>query len=159
MRGLLRGGVALGIALLVVLTGCGQSGEPPRDASGKITAPATANSNALRVGDCITSVSDLGGEVMKIPVTPCEQPHEAEIYAERPLTDAEGASSAPTIAQDFCSAQFQEFIGRPFDSESTLEITSLYPTPKSWDRGDRVIQCIVYDKKGGITGTLKGANR
>jgi len=157
MRKPFRLAAVVGALLLVTLAGC-TSGAPARDASGKVTAAASANSDSLRVGDCIASMSNLGTEVAKLPVLPCSEPHEAEIYAEKSLADAKAAPSEDD-AKQFCVPEFETFIGRPYDAESTLQITYMYPSQASWEHGDRKIQCIVYDKNGGITGTLKGANR
>jgi len=154
--------VATALFVLPALAGCtflGGDGGPPRDEAGRITASAAADANTLKVGDCLASVASLGSEVTKLPVVPCDQPHEGEVFAEKTLADTDSPDSASSTAEDFCVAQFEEFVGVPYDSETTLDVTSLYPTLTSWEQGDRLIQCIVYDKDGGVTGTLKGSKR
>lgn len=61
-------------------------------------------------------------------------------------------------AERGCSAEFAAFVGVPADS-SSLGLTWFEPTAGSWIDGDREVMCFVEDSAGGLTGTMRGANR
>ncbi|PPF44556.1 hypothetical protein C5B85_10505 [Pseudoclavibacter sp. AY1F1] len=113
----------------------------------------------LAVGDCF---DDAGSTmVSEIPVVPCSNPHDYEVYyeVEMPAGDFPGDEAITTQAEADCTAQFATFIGLPYD-QSSLYFSYLTPTQQSWDdAGDRLIQCIVTDQAAQTTGTLAGAAR
>ena len=99
--------------------------------------------------------------VSEIPVVPCSDPHDYEVYheVEMPAGDFPGDEAITTQAEADCTAQFATFIGLPYD-QSSLYFSYLTPTQQSWDdAGDRLIQCIVTDQATQTTGTLAGAAR
>ena len=53
---------------------------------------------------------------------------------------------------------FADFVGLPF-TKSALNYTYYYPGEDSWQQGDRLILCEIYDQNGPVTGSLKGAER
>lgn len=144
--------------LLLLLTGCGMlTADAPRGAGGQVTADADAGAMTLRLGDCISDIGLLGEEVDTVPVTPCDTPHEGEVYAEMRLTDPSLPEDVPARAETFCVDQLPGFLGGdPTDEYADLGLMSLYPTATSWLIGDRMIQCIVADEGGGLTGSLRG---
>jgi len=154
---------AVGIA--AALTGCSVIGDvlrlpapqPERDeTTQEITEQGEADVFALRVGDCLTMVQ--GEEVDTVPVVPCGEPHSDEVYFDFALPDGEfpGEEGVTTAAQDGCLAEFDAFVGLPYDS-STLDIGWYTPTLQSWENGDRIVSCTVYDPAGDVTGSLAGA--
>lgn len=144
-------------AALALLTGCGLlSNDAPRDEGGQVTAEADAGAMTLRLGDCISDVSELFGEVETVPVTPCDTPHQGEVYAEMKLTDSNLPDDVSTQANDFCMGEVLGFLGgEPTGDLAELQVMYLHPTPQTWLLGDRVIQCVVYSEDGGLTGSLK----
>jgi hypothetical protein len=116
------------------------------------------------VGDCV-QVSDLGEEIQSLPIVPCDEPHEAEVYAVFDL-DSDGAYNEDALAveiDDECLSRFEDFVGTSYD-ESVLDVYLIYPLEEGWATGDREVTCAVLqpDATGGVeevTGTLKGANR
>jgi hypothetical protein len=159
---LLVAGAALAVAL--PLTGCSALGslvsapQPERDeTTQEIVSEGEADVFALRVGDCLTMVQ--GTEVDAVPVVPCSEPHSDEVFFDFTLDDGDfpGDEAIATAAQDGCLAEFDTFVGMPYDS-STLDIGWYVPTADSWDlRDDRVMSCTIYDPAGDVTGTLAGA--
>lgn len=153
-------GVSSAAVTGLLLAGLGAcSDDPERDESGEFTDSGDADVFTLAVGDCLSGESPTG-DVGEVPVIPCDQPHESEIYFsytfagdEMPTPDA----MAQTVDEQ-CLTAFQTFVGLPYD-QSVLEITTLEPTTESWADGDRELLCLVFDPAGGVTGTLAAAGR
>lgn len=153
--------VALVPVLLALLAGCALlSGEPPRDSSGQVTADADAGALTLKVGDCISDMDGLSGEVGTVPVTPCETPHQGEVFAEKLLTESELPEDVATQAEEFCIGEVVGFLGgEPTGDLAELEVVYLAPTTQTWVLGDRAIQCVIYSTDGGLTGSLRDSAR
>jgi hypothetical protein len=144
-------------ALVLGLGAC--SDEPERDDAGAITEEGDADVFTLKVGDCLSDQAGATGEVSDVPVVPCDQPHDSEIYFSYLIPDAEafpGTFQEHVDAQ--CLPQFQTFVGVAYEA-SALDMTWLEPTAASWQEGDRELLCIVADPAGGVTGSLAGVAR
>jgi len=151
------------IALCPLLTGCGVlsllTEEAPRDDAGQVTASANAGALTLRVGDCIANLDLLSSEFESAPVVPCDQPHQAEVYAEREL---EGDLSQPANlddqADEFCFGEVEGFLGgAPGEELADLEVISFTPTKEGWVMGDHKVPCVVAGASTeALTGTLRG---
>lgn len=154
--------VVAGLALL--LGGCSglPGASPQRDATtGEVTqAQPNADAFQMRVGDCINSSELMGEETATVPLVPCADPHEDEVYYAFDLADGEfpGGDAIDAAAEESCSPQFDAFIGTSY-AESVLDWYSFYPTVGSWDEGDREVLCLAYDPAGTVTGTLAGVAR
>ncbi|SJM60121.1 septum formation family protein [Gulosibacter sp. 10] len=127
--------------------------------------PEDADVFSLAVGDCITDADMYGTEVSSVPTVPCSQPHTFEVFYEEELPDGDGEfpgeDGIQDAVMDICYGQsFTDFVGVAWDS-SELDALYLAPTQGSWDQGDRLISCLVYEEQEGnvTTGTLEGANR
>lgn len=131
-----------------------------RDDSG---APVATNEGAdvfdLKVGDCFNT--DATGSVSEVDIVPCGDAHDYEAY-ESIIMDGDtypGDDATTSQADEGCSAAFETFVGLAY-ADSTLSLTSLYPTQETWDElNDREILCLVYDEAGQTEGSLAGANR
>lgn len=145
-------------AALALLSGCGVlSDDAPRNEGGQVTADADTGAMSVRLGDCISDVSKLDGEVATVPVTPCDSPHQGEVYAELEITDSSLPADVSTQANDFCMGEISAFIGGELPEEYTdLSVMFLHPTEQTWILGDRLVQCIVFSEGGQLTGSLKG---
>ncbi|MGC4084705.1 MAG: septum formation family protein [Vicinamibacterales bacterium] len=153
-----RPGVAAAAVLVaaVLLGGCASG---VRDSAGQVTAPATTDSFSVRVGDCLDKLPT--DSTAKISLLPCAQPHYWEAFASPTLAgdDFPGNSAVRDQAESACTDAFQGFVGVAAKS-SKLDLTMLTPTKETWTQaGDREVVCLVGSAKGGVTGTLKGANR
>ncbi|QGQ18336.1 hypothetical protein GC089_02495 [Cellulomonas sp. JZ18] len=148
------------------LSGCGTVldavlGENPPPAQrdepgGEITASAEADVFTLQVGDCLNYMDQSDAdEISSLPTVPCSEPHDSEIYAEMTITEDQ-LPTVETLADAFCLEQFTTFVGMTYD-ESALYYSYLVPSELSFDQGDDVVQCLVVQQEGGVTGTLKGA--
>lgn len=154
---------ALSCTALIALSGCsllGGADEPERDESGDVTEASDADAFSIRVGDCLESMDWGGGEMSTVPVIPCAEPHESEVYAAVDLPDGDfpGAEAVDTQSGEFCYGEFQGFVGVAWE-DSEFEYGYLAPTEQSWGQGDREVLCVVWDPAGLTSGTLAGAAR
>lgn len=116
---------------------------------------------AVKKGDCLQLGESMAGEVKSLDTRDCKEEHDAEVYAEKEMTDANfpGVEAAAKQAQEYCAAEFEPFIGKKGD-ESELSVRFLHPSQESWDQeDDRAIQCIVADPGAKLKDTLKDAKR
>jgi Septum formation/Protein of unknown function (DUF2510) len=125
------------------------------------TGAEAVNVGDLKVGDCLADSLTGGGEaIFTVETVPCSEPHSGEIYAVViPRGDYPGDEAMAVQADELCNAEFESFVGLPYE-ESVLYFTYLHPSDQeSWNAGDREVVCTVYDPAGDTTGTLADANR
>jgi hypothetical protein len=114
----------------------------------------------LEVGDCIAEIQDTE-EIVSLPTVPCSEPHSQEIYAVVPLPEGDypGEEAVADQADESCTAEFESFVGLPYE-ESVLYYNYLYPSDEqSWNGGYRWVTCSVYDPDGEVSGSLRGVQR
>lgn len=152
-----------------VLSGCSiidqflPGSEPVRDAeTGEVTEQNdNADVFAIKVGDCLNT-ADMAAdeEISSVPVVPCSEPHDDEVYHAYYLADGDfpGEDAILADADSVCVAEFANFIGLPYE-ESALVYWPMYPTEGSWGDGDREVLCVVYEDGAKVTGSLAGAAR
>lgn len=149
------------IALLAVSTSsCSAidelSDSTKRDSTGEITESAEASVDDLKVGDCFDEESMGSGLVDNADTIPCAEEHTGEVYAEKELPAGEYPTDMSTQAQDFCSSEFEGFLGVSYDeSDEALSLSYLTPMSTMWEAGDRTITCLIISDDP-ITGSLKG---
>lgn len=153
-------GAALFLGGCFQISDLGGGTEAVRDAdTGEITDAGKADVFTLSVGDCMNSTSS--EEVTDVPVVPCSDPHDTEVYDEFSLPDGEypGKDEVYSAAEEGCYAEFSNFVGIAYE-ESTLEFSYFAPAQQSWEQGnDRLVSCLVVDPAEQVTGTLAGAAR
>ncbi len=114
---------------------------------------------ALKVGDCINYEPSEDGE-NTITVN-CAQPHSEEVfsvYADMlpSPTAFPGYEAIGATAQRVCQADFEEYVGVPWD-QSTYSIGFSGPTEQTWAKGDHQVACLLEDGNGGqLIGSAKG---
>ena len=153
--------LALPLAAAVVcgaLTGCGLATAGPPVASrdhpkGQITAAGDGDVYSLHVGDCLLadpgdfdSTATEDTSVDAVPVTPCSDPHDAEIYAETMLPAGKypGDDAVGEQADDYCDAQFTALTGLSYEHATSLDFSEYTPTEDGWNAdGDRLVQCVL----------------
>lgn len=139
-------------ALLLSLSGCAA-------VSDSVT-PGETTVFAISAGDCLNDASE-AGDVSTVPVVPCSEPHESEVYAVLVMENGDypGDAAVAQQADDGCRAAFTTYIGVAA-SQSRYMFNALYPTEDSWIGGDREILCRVALVTDGaiekVTGSLKG---
>lgn len=165
-------GLVLTVLLAGLLSGCSGSGRSdPETGSGSAAPSAAAEGSAspspsatpkvparsvdateLAIGDCFSNppADEEQAQLTEVDVVPCDQPHEQEVYALTTLPAGKfpGEDAVDTEAQDFCSAEFEGYVGRAYES-SELEAAYLVPSPESWAYADdREIACTVLGPFG-----------
>ncbi len=125
-----------------------------------MTAACSGNVFDLEVGQCFDD-PDSFDEVANVDIVDCAEPHDNEVYHVFDLADGDypGLAAVEADAGDGCLAQFEPFVGRDYAS-SQLDVRYLYPTPETWDEGDREIVCSLFDLSGDpMTGSQQGSGR
>jgi len=160
--------VVSAVALALTTSGCGAvldeiSGpaEAQRDEpGGEVTAASDADVFSIQVGDCIVTAKLPDGEnVESVPVVPCSEPHDAEVYAETELPEGDfpGDEALAASADEFCLEEFESFVGVSYD-ESAYYYWPFTPLEEGWNTmDDRVIQCVIDTDGTDVTGTLEGS--
>lgn len=147
---------ALALVALLAATGC--SSDAPRNSAGAVTASASTDAFAIKVGDCTGKLAT--GTIEGADLLPCDQKHYYEVYAASKMTDAEfpGTEATSKQAEEACDAEFTSFIGIA-STKSKYKLFYLSPIAQSWALGDREILCLVGSESGGISGSLRGVKK
>lgn len=150
-------GLLGGCSALESITGAGSAA---RDAdTQEVTEAGDAGVFTVRVGDCYNDTE--GTEVSDVPVVPCAEPHDNEIYYTftMPAGEWPGDEAIAAAAEEQCGAQFDAFVGLAY-AESALDWYPITPLESGWNEiDDREIICAVWDPAGQVTGTLAGVAR
>ncbi|WP_144125217.1 DUF4190 domain-containing protein [Catellatospora sichuanensis] len=110
---------------------------------------------SLRIGDCLNDLNT-EDEIEELPVVPCSEPHDGEVYAEFKLTETAypGVDAIEKKADPRCADLLKSYAPKAVD-DPAVDTYYLYPTAESWARGDRAVTCIAtFDPAR--TGKLKG---
>ena len=122
--------------------------------------PRTSAFN-VKIGQCVQLPTD--ESVTDLETTDCSALHDAEIFYLSQVTEDERPSDSELedMGGDACLAAFEGYVGIPYE-ESELDYTILYPSPGSWEQGDREIICFIISGDGTDTqlaGSMRGANK
>jgi hypothetical protein len=114
----------------------------------------------LAIGDCLDQAYLEDGINTTEPIVECETAHDFEVFASLTFV----GSSYPSV-EDLvsfgakeCAVEFKNFVGLDFGI-SALDFQYYYPTESSWAKGDRGIDCVIFDPTQQTTGTLADAKR
>ena len=159
-----RGFVA--VVASAALVACGNSAtsdNTERDASGEVTSGGDVGVFRLQVGDCIAeSGADADTVIDSLPVVPCDEPHQLEVYHAFDLAEGDYPGDAEVFEQaaEGCLAAFRGFVGLDF-SESVYDVNPIRPTAESWAQiDDREVLCALFEGDGVIrTGSAEGSAR
>jgi hypothetical protein len=149
---------AVYLAAVVGFAIYGASTSADRDSSGAIVEEGSIGAFNMRVGDCFNDIG-ASDEVSSVPGVPCTDPHDNETYAVFDVTVAEypEGDSMSELAFASCMERFEAYVGKDYES-SSLDITTMYPSQRSWAENDREVVCAVYDMNAEkLTGTAKGS--
>lgn len=140
-------GACLGAAWLVLFGGAivwAVLNEAERDDTGTVVAEGDESAFELAVGDCLRTI-DEGAQVESVPLVPCAEPHDGEVYDAFALPDGgyPGDEAIATAAETGCIDRFQTFVGAPYE-DSVLELFFYNPTRRSWALADdREVVCVI----------------
>ncbi|WP_089255642.1 septum formation family protein [Asanoa hainanensis] len=152
-RGLLVFGVLFAVVIVVaavVGAAVALRGADASSSGGEVSA------GKLAVGHCVDGLRE-SDDVAALPVLPCEQPHEGEVFAivELPAGPYPGVDKLGLQAQQECLAQFEDYAPSSV-ADDKVELFYLHPTELSWTAGDRGVTCVATDPTTKRTGSLKG---
>lgn len=129
-----------------------------RDDTGSVVEAGEESAFELETGDCLQTVAE-DVELMSVPLVPCDQPHDGEVYATASLPGEEypGDDALFAAAESACVARFAAFVGIPYE-ESVQELFYLHPTRRSWTLADdRGVVCVLVSDDS--VGTAQGSKR
>ena len=115
----------------------------------------------MKVGQCVQLPT--GDNITDLETTDCSALHDAEVFHLTQVTEDERPSDSELedMGGDACLAAFEGYVGISYE-ESALDYTILYPSPGSWEQGDREIICFIISGEGTdvqLSGSMKGSNR
>lgn len=156
-RNLARAGITIGSLMLVVfIVGIGYvaTHRASRDpVSGAVSKAGSVPFHDLRVGDCL--VYPDREQFTQVDITPCAEPHTAQVYLTTTL------SAGPFPGEDGLRAQIMPLCRQGLESmidqdlvTDTMEITYFEPSDRGWATGDRVANCLVHESDGTLTSSL-----
>jgi len=145
--------ISIVIVLGVIGFGIYQAvGEADRDDSGSIEKEGDLNVFDLRVNDCVTDLPKSDGLQSSVKASPCDKPHEGEVYTVIELGDGDypGDAFVNGKADRGCPARL-----RRLDPPVEVDIFYFTPTKESWDADEgKTVKCIAVFAKP-ATGALK----
>jgi hypothetical protein len=158
-RGLAIAGLALSgfwVVVVVAALVAANAGKATRSATtGVITHRGHINAFSLRVGDCFDN--PVGARAVNtVTAIPCDQRHNAQIYAKFKLTGSDfsypGAAVVEHRARSGCNAR----IGSVNKSMTTTAMTVriLLPEKTSWVAGQRTVSCMIVNPTATLTTSL-----
>jgi Domain of unknown function (DUF4190)/Septum formation len=158
-RGLAIAGLGLSgfwvvvLAAAIVAVNTGKATRSPT--TGVITHRGHINAFSLRVGDCFDNPAG-AKRVDMVTAIPCDQPHNAQIYAKFKLTGSDfsypGAAVVERRARSGCNARIGTVNKSMTTSEMTVRI--LLPEQTSWAAGQRTVSCMVVNPTATLTTSL-----
>jgi hypothetical protein len=137
-----------GVAAVVGLGVWGVAGEDhsTRDDTGSIVASGDVGAFVTKLGDCFESLPD-ESTISTIPGVPCNTAHHWQVFhkEDTSLTSYDKAALDADV-EAICSAALEDLVYGLSDAkyQEYQESNSFYlfPTPESWDKGDRTIDCL-----------------
>lgn len=132
-------------AIVAVAAGVGLTRAAERGDDGAIVEAGTMSAFEIQVGDCFDDEAFSSDEISELPVIPCSQPHDNEVYATWDIAASvfPGDDDVDMMASEGCYERFESSIGKSYE-ESVIDFTTMYPSQGSWDNGDREVVCIGY---------------
>jgi hypothetical protein len=158
-RGLAIAGLVLSgfwIVLVVAAIIVANTGKATRSAAtGVITHRGHINAFSLRVGDCFDNPAG-ARTVDTVTAIPCDQPHNAQIYAKFKLTGSDfsypGSIAVAQMARGGCNARIGSVNKSMTTSAMTVRI--LLPDKISWVAGQRTVSCMIANPTATLTTSL-----
>jgi hypothetical protein len=155
-RGWLLPAAALGVFALLVGGSIGLALTLSRDGGSDVEQVWL---DQVAVGECLLE-STGGEEVSRVPVVPCDVPHDEEVFALLTFPDAEfpGYEALEEEGDQMCLPAFEEYVGAPYEA-SELYYYTITPTEKGWRAyEDRSLLCVAYGEAQ-LTASVRGSGR
>ena len=126
---------------------------PGRDSAGVVTHAGQVAPAELQIGDCV-ELPRITGTVRTVPVRPCSQLHNGEVFTTVTATDTSfpGQDALVTEGLNQCKTEARTFLN---GKDSLLHVVAFVPTSTRWDLGDRKESCLLVDREKDITGQIR----
>ncbi|WP_062205460.1 septum formation family protein [Demequina salsinemoris] len=100
----------------------------------------------FEVGQCLDTDGVVSGDATQtgtIPVVDCTEAHDAEVYYVSETTDTEFDEDALyDEVKQACDDEFEDYVGVAY-VDSSIYISTMFPTQDSWDVDDRQLVCLL----------------
>ncbi len=154
IAGLVLSGIWIMLIILAIIGA--NTGKAIRSSTtGLITHSGRINVFSLDVGDCFNNPAG-AQTVNTVTAIPCDQPHNAQIYAKFKLTGSDssypGAAAVAQMSRDGCNARIGSINKSMTNSAMTIRI--LLPEEAAWLSGRRTVSCMVVNPKADLTSSL-----
>ncbi|MEE1833375.1 DUF4190 domain-containing protein [Streptomyces sp. SP17KL33] len=116
-------------------------------------------------GECFDSRTDsLEGYAYDVDIVPCDGEHDAEVFANFPMPDADradggypGDDAVTEAADDRCYELSEAYAMDTWALPADVDVYYFTPTRESWRYGDREITCMFgnVDPRAHLTGSLR----
>ncbi|GIF76937.1 septum formation family protein [Asanoa siamensis] len=152
-RGLLVFGVLFAVVIVVAAV---VGAAVALGGAGASSSGAEVSAAKLTVGHCVDGLKE-SDDLAGLPVRPCEEPHEGEVFAifSLPPGPYPGDEALGSQAQSECLARFETYAPSSV-ADDKVELFYLHPSRLSWTSGDRGVTCVATDPTTKRTGSLKG---
>jgi hypothetical protein len=110
--------------------------------------------NDIRLRDCVNGLAE-GRNIENLPVVPCTEPHDGEVFAEFPISGSAfpGDAAVTTQAEEGCVERLRNYAPEAAEDPNT-QLYYLHPTAASWLTGDRDVLCVALSASGKRTGSI-----
>jgi Domain of unknown function (DUF4190)/Septum formation len=163
-RGLAIAGIVLSVLWLIGFIAIGMVGSHGQtssgsssssSSSGNITHSGKLSVFSLAVGDCFNNPAG-ASTVTTVTAIPCNQAHNAQIYAKFNLTGSDhtypGTSKVTKLAAAGCNARTGSINKSAAPSSMTIRL--LFPEMAAWLNGRRTVACMIVNPTADITSSL-----
>jgi hypothetical protein len=145
----------VGIIILVVIGAIvNECSSADRNSEGTITTQGELDAFETRIGDCFANLpSDAGNEetveFKTLNAIPCNEPHRWQVVHKGYITNVEEyevgeiENQASTICENAYKELFLSMSDSKYAEYKEAQSTNFVPTQKSWENGDRTVDCLV----------------
>ncbi len=146
----------LWLVIFILLGVAGSSGTTSRSSStGPIKHAGRLNVFSLAVGDCFDNPAG-ASTVTTVTALPCNQPHNAQIYAKFNLSGSDfnypGTAAVTKLATNGCNARTGDVDKSLTTSSMTIRL--LFPEEDAWLSGQRTVSCMILNPSSDLTTSL-----
>ena len=145
--------IGIGLAVVLVLGGAawGVTYWLQTRALGEIPAATTATARQVATGHCIAELPE-DGQVTRVRLVPCTDPHEAEVVGLLPLTGSwPGQAAVDSQVGRWCEMDSAQ-------QRAGFTAVAWSPSETGWAQGDTEGVCIAWSKGGLVTGSWAEGN-
>ena len=145
----------LGLIILIIIGAVvNECTSADRNSDGEITTKGELDAFETRVGDCFLELpSEFGSEETvefdTLDAIPCSEEHRWQVVHKGYLSGLTEYSESliqqesSKICDEAYKSIFLSMSDFKYEEYKNAQTMSFFPTPKSWDNGDRTVDCLV----------------